>query len=255
MNQQERLAKILSILEKQPKISQKELMSIFNISKDSVRRDIVILVEQGLAERYPGGISRPLLKAQIENYSSRLIKRAREKEEIAKEAGHLLDSEMTIYLDVSTTVHFLAANLVAHDLVVVTNSMDNALSVSQEGSNQVYLLGGFFNAKSRILTGEAVLQQLNQFNFDWSFIGAAGITEQGIYYSELADSHLKRGIIQNSQKVCLLIDSSKFNQQSAYKIDFTGINKIITDQALPPSLMNVMIAKEIDVVLVKEGGK
>lgn len=254
MNQQERLAKILSLLETQPKIAQDELVELFGVSKDTARRDSLKLVESGLVERYPGGISRPLLKAQIETYSSRLIKQAKEKQHIAQAAVLLVQPRMTIYLDVSTTVNFLAANLTENGLVVVTNSMDNALSVAQKESNQVYLLGGFFNAKSRLLAGEAVLQQLHQFNFDWAFIGGAGLTEQGVFYSELADSQLKQAVIQNSQKVCLLIDSSKVNQQSAYKISFAGIDKIMTDKSLPPRLMKVMVAEEIEVVVVKEGG-
>lgn len=251
MNQKERLAKILSLLDQQSKISQKELMTIFNISKDSARRDILRLVEQGLVERYPGGISRPLLKAQIETYSSRLIQRAEQKQAIAKKAAQFLGVGMTIYLDVSTTVYFLASDLRENELLVVTNSMDNAISISQKKSNQVYLLGGYFNAESRLLAGEGVLEQLSSFNFDWAFIGGIGITEQGIFYSELADIHLKQRIIRNSQKVCLLIDSSKFGQESAYKIPFTGIDRIITDQPLSSAFMKVMAAEEIDIVIVK----
>lgn len=253
MNQQERVAKILAMLEEQPKISQEELMSLFAISKDTARRDIVKLVESGLAERYPGGISRPVLKAQIETYSRRLIKDATEKQRIAQGALQLIPLGGTIYLDVSTTVQFLAANLPANNVTVVTNSMDNALAVSPKTGNQVYLLGGFFKADSRLLAGESVLQQLSQFNFDWAFIGGAGLTEQGVFYSELADCQLKQTVIHNAQKVCLLIDSSKINQQSAYKIGFSGIDLIITDRPLGASLMKVLAAEEIAVIIVKEG--
>ncbi len=85
------------------------------------------------------------------------------KRKIAYAAGKVIKDHMTIYLDVSTTVHFLASNLEQHDLVVVTNSMDNAIAASQKEANKVYLLGGFFNFHSRVLSGEPVLGQLQQF--------------------------------------------------------------------------------------------
>src|SRR5574337_1411284 len=99
MSQKERLAQILKILEKQQTISQEEMISIFAISKDTARRDIVKLVDSGLVERYPGGVSLPVLKAKIEEYSNRLIKNAGDKKRIAEKASSLLESNMTIYLD------------------------------------------------------------------------------------------------------------------------------------------------------------
>ncbi|MGM0169706.1 DeoR family transcriptional regulator, carbon catabolite repression regulator [Enterococcus sp. AZ135] len=251
MNQKERIAEILKMLEERQKVSQEELMEIFSISKDTARRDILKLVENDLAERYPGGVSRPILKVQIENYSNRLIKQAKEKQEIAEVAYQLVGTQMTVYLDVSTTVNFLASNLDQKNLFIVTNSMDNALAVSPKNSNQVYLLGGLFNPNSRVLSGEPVSHQLRQFNFDFAFIGGAGITEQGIFYSELTDVYLKEEIINNTQKVCLLIDSTKVNRRTAYKIDFTGIDLIITDQSFPKDLIEKLELQKIEVINVE----
>lgn len=251
MDQKERMVEILKLLEVRKKISQEELMQTFSISKDTARRDILKLVENGVAERYPGGISQPVLKAQMETYSNRLIKQAKEKKKIAESASQLVDSQMTLYLDVSTTVNFLSSSFEKNNLVIVTNSMDNALSASQKESNQVYLLGGMFNSSSRVLSGEPVLQQLKQFNFDFAFIGGAGITEEGVFYSEITDVFLKQEIIRNAQKVCLLIDHSKVNKRTAYKIDFAGIDIIITNQPLPDNIMKMLRSKGIKVIIAK----
>ncbi|HFK6602232.1 TPA: DeoR/GlpR family DNA-binding transcription regulator [Listeria monocytogenes] len=251
MNQKERIVEELKLLENKKTISQEELMQIFSISKDTARRDILKLVESGLAERYPGGVSLPVLKPQIESYTSRLVKQSEQKKKIAYAAGKVIKDHMTIYLDVSTTVHFLASNLEQHDLVVVTNSMDNAIAASQKEANKVYLLGGFFNFHSRVLYGEPVLGQLQQFNFDVAFIGGAGLTEDGIFYSELTDVYMKQEIIRNSEKVFLLIDSTKVNKKTASKIDFSGIDAVITDQPLPKDLMQCLISKEVEVISLK----
>ncbi|PZG32265.1 DeoR/GlpR transcriptional regulator [Listeria ivanovii] len=251
MNQKERILEELKLLESQKTISQEELMRIFSISKDTARRDIVKLVESGLAERYPGGVSRPILKPQIESYTSRLVLQSKQKQGIAYAAGKLIKNHMTIYLDVSTTVNFLASDLEQNDLVVVTNSMDNAISASQNENNKVYLLGGFFHFHSRVLSGEPVLDQLKQFNFDFAFIGGTGITEAGVFYSELTDVYMKQEIIRNSEKVYLLMDTTKVNKKTAFKIDFSGIDGVITDGPLPKNLMQHLISKEVEVISLK----
>ncbi|EFV4188297.1 DeoR/GlpR transcriptional regulator [Listeria innocua] len=251
MNQKERIVKALKLLENKKTISQEELMRIFSISKDTARRDILKLVESGLAERYPGGVSLPILKPQIESYTSRLVKQSEKKQAIASAAGEVIKNHMTIYLDVSTTVHFLASDLEQNDLLVVTNSMDNAIAAAQNEANKVYLLGGFFNFHSRVLSGEPVLGQLKQFNFDVAFIGGAGLTDEGIFYSELTDVYLKQEIIRNSEKVYLLIDHTKVNTKTAFKLDFSGIDAVITNEPLPKDLMQHLISKEVEVISLK----
>lgn len=253
MSQKERLAQILKILEKQQTISQEEMISIFAISKDTARRDIVKLVDSGLVERYPGGVSLPVLKAKIEDYSNRLIKNAGDKKRIAEKASSLLGSNMTIYLDVSTTVNFLASAIDKKEVAIVTNSIDNAMSVNRKVSKQVYLLGGFLNADSHLISGASVLQQLQRFNFDYAFIGGGGITEQGVFYSELTDISLKEEIISNSQKVCLLVDGTKINKVTGYKLDFSGIDIIITNRIFPGDVLSKLTSLGIEVINIGEG--
>lgn len=105
MNQKERIVEELKLLENMKTISQEELMQIFSISKDTARRDILKLVESGLAERYPGECHYQF-KTSNESYTNRLVKQSEQKQKIAYVAGKVIKDHMTIYLDVSTTVHF-----------------------------------------------------------------------------------------------------------------------------------------------------
>ena len=66
MDQKQRLAKILELLEEKKKLSQIEIAEFFSISKDTARRDILLLAESNLVERYRGGITLPYTKAKIE---------------------------------------------------------------------------------------------------------------------------------------------------------------------------------------------
>lgn len=256
MDQKQRLAKILELLEEKKKLSQIEIAEVFSISKDTARRDILLLAESNLVERYRGGITLPYTKAKIEKYTERLITHAPEKESLAKLAiTRFMKNNMTIMLDVSTTVNFIAQHIRQEHILLVTHSIDNALACSQTNEkNRIFLLGGFFNPASHMLAGPSIVEQLDQFEFDVAFIGALGINSTGIFYSELDDLYMKKRMIQNARKVCLLVDSSKVNQTSSFKLDFTGIDCIITTIPFPNEIEKVLSTHNIEVIYEKEGG-
>ncbi|GGH38730.1 DeoR/GlpR family DNA-binding transcription regulator [Paenibacillus segetis] len=253
MDQTQRLARILEILEDRKQLTQEELAMIFSISKDTARRDILALTEQGLVDRIRGGISLPVMRAQIASYTDRLVNHAIDKQAIAAKAVEWIPNGATIMLDVSTTVHFISKQLTQTGLLVVTHSIDNAISVSsRHQDNKVYLLGGYFNPDSHLLYGSSIGEQLKQFYFDYAFIGASGITEDGLFYSELEDVQVKKSILQHSKKVCLVVDASKMNQTSSFKISFEGIDLLITNQHLPAAIQEKLDLYGIEVIVTSE---
>ena len=254
MDQKQRLARILEILEDRKQLTQEELSMMFSISKDTARRDILALTELGLVDRIRGGISLPIMKAQIASYTDRLVNHAADKQAIAAKAVEWIQSGTTIMLDVSTTVQFISKQLTQTDLLVVTHSIDNAISVStQQQGNKVYLLGGYFNPDSHVLHGSSIGEQLQQFYFDFAFIGASGITADGLFYSELEDIQVKKSILQNSKKVCLVVDASKVNQTSSFKMSFDGIDLLFTNRRLPAAIQEKLDLYGIEVILASEG--
>ncbi|MFC5404585.1 DeoR/GlpR family DNA-binding transcription regulator [Cohnella soli] len=250
MDQTQRLAKILELLESRKQLTQEELALTFSISKDTARRDILSLTEQGLVDRIRGGISLPVMKAQITSYTERLVNHAADKQAIAAKAVACIPSGATIMLDVSTTVHFIAKQLIQTGLLVVTHSIDNAIAVSSgRQDNRVYLLGGYFNPDSHLLYGSSISEQLQQFYFDYAFIGASGLTEDGVFYAELEDIHVKKSIVQHAKKVCLVVDASKTNQTSPFKIGFEGIDLLITNRCLPAAIQEKLDTCGVEVLL------
>ncbi|WP_086315023.1 DeoR family transcriptional regulator, carbon catabolite repression regulator [Enterococcus sp. 7F3_DIV0205] len=255
MDQKERIAKILELLQEKEKLDAVELAEYFQISKDSIRRDILLIVNEGLAERYRGGITLPIIKTKIEDYSKRLVVNSPEKIQIAKSAVRQISEDQTIWLDVSTTVQFIAKELTQKNVLVVTNSIDNAISATEKSKEQaVFLLGGYFNPASHLLHGTSVINQLANFYFDIAFIGASGINESGLFYSELEDIELKQTIIQNAKRTCVLLDSTKVRNTTNFKLDFTNIDLLITDKPLPETINKQLRKDEVKIILV-EGGK
>lgn len=247
MNQNERLLKIITLLEKKEHIQQEELMTYFNISKDTARRDILKLLEKDLVERTKGGIQLPIIKQQISEYQNRLVKNSQAKKEIVKITKQLIQENQTIWLDVSTTIELLGQNNTYKTNLFVTNSVDNAISFS-ESQNNVYLLSGYYQPKSHLLTGPMIISQLTHFYFDIAFIGASGISKEGIFFDELDDIELHQQLRQQAKKVILLVDDSKINQTTSFKINWETIDILITNNELPKEIEKKITTHNIQIL-------
>ncbi|MGX7025974.1 DeoR/GlpR family DNA-binding transcription regulator [Vagococcus hydrophili] len=247
MNQDERLIQTIQLLEEKKQIKQEELMNYFNISKDTARRDILKLLEQDLAERTKGGIKLPVIKQQLTDYQNRLITHSFEKETLTKKAHHLIQENQTIWLDVSTTVELLGKEKTFNNTLFVTNSVDNAVRYS-ENKNNVYLLSGYYQPDSHLLTGPMIISQLNHFHFDIAFIGASGVSKEGIFFDELDDLELHQQLKQQAKKVVLLVDSTKINQTTSFKINWENIDLLVTNQTLPNEIQNELLEHNIQII-------
>ena len=248
MNQQERLAKIIELLEEREQLKQEEIADYFNVSKDTARRDILKLVEENLVERTRGGIQLPIIKEQITAYKNRLVKNSTEKKIISHLAASFIQQNQTIWLDVSTTVELLANDTLPKKTLMITNSVDNAVAFSPF-IKEVYLLGGYYQADSHLLKGPMLMTQLMNFHFDVAFIGATGVSIDGIFFDELEDIDLHQQVSKQSKKTILLVDSNKINQETPFKINWELIDILISNQPIPVELENILINNNIQLII------
>ena len=90
--------------------------------------------------------------------------------------------------------------------------------------------------------------QLNNFYFDLAFIGASGISEEGIFFDELEDIDLHLNLRDKSKRVVLLVDSSKQQQRTSFKIAWDSIDTLITNSILDDSLTEAITKHPIDII-------
>ncbi len=88
-------------------------------------------------------------------------------------------------MDASTTVQFAAEHLAAEHVVAVTNSIDIADALSRKNAVRTYLLGGELNVQHRFLFGQAAIDSLANYQVDKLFLGACGITSDGLSYPDV----------------------------------------------------------------------
>ena len=227
--------KIISdmLLEKKS-VSVAELSEQFEVSFETVRRDLKILEESGIAEKSYGGA---VLKEKVshklgfEDLSHIMVDI---KHAIAAEAMNHIDEGDSIYIDFSTTCGSMVELLGGTPLNVLTSSLEVMNRLADKEKISMLSTGGSWNAANRAFFGRTALQNLEQFHMDKAFISCCALNmAQGITDRTEMESELRRKVIECSNQVYLLVDNSKFDKVAFVKTcDFENITAVITDADL-----------------------
>lgn len=252
ISQEERLVRLMEYLQQHQRMTTGTICELFNVSRDTARRDIVKLVESEKVIRIRGGVMLPRLTKEVSGYKERLIIEYSGKREIGQIAAALVKDGDYVIFDASTTVHLAAQCLEKEDVTVVTNAIDVASVLADNDDVTVHLLGGTLNGKHRFLYGAATLQKLSEYQVDKLFLGACGITADGISYPNEEDGVIKREMINHADQVIVLADSTKFGKRLFHRISgLESIDIIITDKHPDEEMTRVLNDHDIEVIVAK----
>ncbi|MDQ8736614.1 DeoR/GlpR family DNA-binding transcription regulator [Paenibacillus sp. LHD-38] len=253
MFQEERINAIMEHLNQHERIDIKDICQQFEVSRDTARRDLLKMEELGLILRTHGGAVLPKKTKEIFEYKERLVRESGEKREIGHFAASLVKNGDFIMMDASTTVQFAAENLMAENIVVVTNSIDIADVLSRKKTVRTILLGGELHSQHRFLFGNATIDKLADYQVDKLFLGACGITANGLSYPHEEDGVVKREMIKRANQVIVLADHTKFGDQMFYKIaGLEAIDLLITNQKPNREMMDKFAENHVELLVVSE---
>lgn len=243
MYQEERLLSIMEFLKKHNRISVEQICSLFDVSRDTARRDLVRLEEEKSIVRTRGGAILPTIHDEIKNYSNRLNFVSNEKKIIGKLAASLIYPGDRVILDASTTVQACAEQLENQDCTIITNSINLAEVLSFKPKVNIQLLGGTLEKEHRFLYGSSVVDKLSEYHVDKAFIGVVGISEHGLTIAHEEDGIVKRKMIQQAKQVIALADHTKLGTTDYFRFaDLQDIDLLITDKT-PPTKIQELLAK------------
>lgn len=234
----DRRNEIVEILNKQPTIKNEEIMARFNISIETVRRDLAYLEKHGFLERVYGGAVRKRFMNSEPAYSKREKESTSEKVAIAAEAEKLISPNETIFFDLGTTVEAVARNLdKTKNISAFTNSLRTAITLSEKGCS-VMIPGGSLRAGEFSVSGTMAENNMSRFNFDKAIIGVGGISEKGITDFITEEASLRTQIIEHSDMVIAVADYTKFGIKGMCNIcPASDIAVLITDAKAPLSIL------------------
>jgi DeoR family transcriptional regulator, carbon catabolite repression regulator len=249
MYQEERLVAILEFLEKNNRISVEQICSLFDISRDTARRDLVKLEEDKKILRTRGGAILPSIHNDIQNYSNRLKIVSEEKNAIGKKAASLIIPGDRVILDASTTVQSCAEQIDNVDCTIVTNSINQAEILSVNSNINIQLLGGTLKKEHRYLYGSSVVEKLSDYIVDKVFIGVVGISENGLTIAHEEDGVVKRKMMQQAKQVIVLADNTKIGKTDFFRFaDLHNIDLLITDKTPSQEFIDLLIENDVELL-------
>lgn len=229
----ERKERIIQELHRQKKVLVSQLAASFEVTEETIRRDLEKLEQEGIVTRNYGGA---VLNAHANDdlpYQTRNTRNIEEKRTIARLLLPLINNGDTLMTDSSSTV-FEALKLLdteRENLTVITNSVI-VLNELNQTSHTIISTGGALRPKASSLTGPAARQTIQNYNVDAALFSCKGLSmSSGITDSNEPESELKQFMSQQASRTILLSDSSKFDQVGFVKmLDLKQISYIITDQ-------------------------
>ena len=233
MYQEQRLEKILELLEERKQLSAKEMVDYFKVSKDTIRRDFALLSQRQLVRRTHGGLL-PLNKEPGPSYLDRSQKANKEKTAMALQ---LIQDGQVIFLDVSTSMTLLAG-LLNKEVTVYSHSLDNAIQLSSHSQVDFHLLGGKFYPKNRFYYDANQAQILDNLRFDLAFFGASSLANGEVTFEDAEDVAVKSLVFERTRTKVLVAESTKFHQHANYYLArLQQFDYWITDQKPSPDIL------------------
>ena len=241
----ERQAALLGIVQAQGFATVEALAELFDVSAQTIRRDIIRLDEQGLLQRFHGGAG--ALEGTVRlGYTQKQGLAIDAKSAIGAAAAARVPNGATVFLDVGTTVEAAARALAGHDrLRVFTNSLASAMHLAGRAGIEVVVTGGSLRGADGSLVGDATTALLRDLRFDLALIGLSGWDEDGAPMDfDLDKIAVKRIAIARARQTLALCDASKFERAAVARIvSADALAAVVTDRA-PPAAMSHKLARD-----------
>jgi DeoR family transcriptional regulator of aga operon len=253
MNSTERHQLILEKLHQEGDLNVISLYKELKVSRVTIRKDLKLLEEKGLLFRTHGGatLKNPYTIDRPVNEKEKL--QSAEKSKIGAAAARLIDDNDSIIIASGTTVLALAKKIQnKKNLTVITASLNVALELLQQPDIEVLQLGGILRKTSSSVTGPYAQSILTDFSCTKLFLGVDGIDlEFGLSTTSAMEAHLNRQMIEASQKVIVLSDSTKFGKRGFGKIcGLDKVDRIITDAGISEYFVKQLENLGIEVTVV-----
>lgn len=248
----QRLDGIKEYIYQQKTVTLDQLCAEFNVSKNTIRRDIDELVSLEKIKKIYGGVTVEGYKPML-SFDERNISNLQPKQSIAKHAAALINDNEIIFIDSgTTTMHMMEYIKDKQNLTILTNSIEVIMRSIPYPNINVISLSGTLNRKTLSFTGSSSASVLSNFNISKSFVAATGIsTIGGASNSSPAETEIKRTALQKSQKNYLLVDHTKFGVISLMTFsNFENIDSVITDEMPPDDLKETLEKNNCNILLV-----
>ena len=233
-----RQSEILDIARGEGRVVVDDLAQRFDVTLQTIRRDLTELADAGLLDRVHGGA---VPRTGVTNLGYDLRRRLNEgaKAAIAKACAAAIPENCSIILNLGTSTEAVARELLAHrNITVITNNMNVANILASNPGCDIMVAGGALRRSDGGLVGELTTHFFEQFKVDYAIIGASALDADGdLLDYDLAEVRVAKTIIRQARQTYLVCDHSKLSRSAPVRLaSLREISDLFTDQPLPAAL-------------------
>ncbi len=239
MYAEERQAAIVTRARSAGRVEVAELAEVFDVTPETVRRDLTTLERQGVLRRVHGGAIVADLFGFEPALSVRESVHTSEKSRIAQTALAQLPPEGAVALDAGSSTQKLAELLPSdRELTVVTNSIPIASTLASRSNITLHLVGGRVRARTLATVGDAATSFLANVYADVCFLGTNGISvDRGLTTPDRAEAAVKKAFVRSARRCVVLADHTKFGSvHFAHFADLAEVDVVVTDTDVPSTV-------------------
>lgn len=240
---------IVQLVQEKGSVSLDELCNLFQVSKNTIRRDIHYLSEKQLLEKVYGGVI--AAEDELVPFPNRSVKATSEKEKIGQLAAQYIQDGDLIFIDSGTTTKMIVPYLSRDiNITILTNNLDVINSVVDLKNVQLILVGNRLKRATRSFVGTNGYDLLKGYNINKAFMAATGVSiTNGLTNADFLEYEIKHQICSKAKQIFLLADHSKFDHVALMTYNkLENIDYLITDQSLSKEYETFCEENQITVV-------
>ena len=248
--QHHRQREIYVLALKRGSVDVSDLARRFEVTTETIRRDLSDLQERQLVRRVHGGAV-PFERFDHEPMvDARDMQNAEEKLRIGREAIRYVPEHGSVIIDSgSTGQRFAEVFPVDRRVHVVTNSLLTASTLARQGVTELTVLGGGVRTNTFAMVDASTVELVRAMRVDVLFISCDGLSfQRGLTTPYSDENMLKRAMVESTRRVVAMVDESKFaNDQLFCYAGLDEIDVLVTDTRADDDALAVLADHDIEV--------
>ena len=246
---------ILKSLEKEEKVQVPILAEKFQVSGETIRRDLEKLEKEGVLKKVYGGAVKTKFKSWELPFDQKVPINEKEKRAICRAAAALVEDGDSIMIGNGTTpleiVRFLTDK---RDITLITHSTPVLLLAMEVFHGRMIFIGGEFERNQRSTIGPLSERMLTNLKANKAFISAGGVsTVDGITDYDLNGASISRKMMERAEDAVILADHTKFGKTTfAYMCPINEASMIITDSQCSEEWKTTLAEKEVELLIAED---
>ncbi len=250
----ERQQAMTQLVREHGRMSVVELAQRYDVTTETVRRDLSILEDRHLIRRVHGGaVSAEALTLIEAGLPDRDVARIEQKQRIAAAALDLLPhADSTVIIDAgSTTIRLSRLLPPTLRITVVTHAVPIAAQLAGQPQVELHLLPGRVRRHTHAAVGPETIEALGRVRADIAFLGTNGITvDHGFSTPDRTEASVKQAIVTQARRVVVLADSSKVGIERTMKFaELSDVDTLVTDREISANDRRRFEATGLEVVI------